>query len=194
MFTFNATAVGLAVLCMGCIDLSHPPIGANSTAANSTPGKAYGCRSWAEARQIPDNDRRGILLGPLFTQTDSGHLGQVVLRLDLRHQATEDLAVRLAYDADGDGTPEIQVPVEFFRARPDAQGQELHACPESLNGSYFFRDGAGGEPFFAALRALPEGRAFYLAVADTLAGETGTVLGWSVQLDQHARPQKLALR
>ena len=184
MFKSNATAVSLAVLVLGCIDLPTSSIGANSIAANSAASwKASSRYSWTQSRQIPDNDRRGILLGPLFTQADGGALGRVILRLDIRHSATVDLAVRLAYDADGDGKPEVQVPIEFYRSRPDARAQELYGCPESLNGTYFFRDGVGDDPIFARLQSLPRGRAFYLAVADTLAGETGTVLGWSVQLD-----------
>ena len=178
------TTVSLAALVVGCIEHPTSSVGGNLIAVYSAPAIERGSYSWTQPRQIPDNDSRGILLGPLVTRADGDDLGPVILRLDIRHSATVDLAVRLAYDADGDGKPEIQVPIEFYRSRADVRAQELYACPQSLNGSYFFRDGTGDEPVLAVLQALPPGRAFYLAVADTLPGETGTVLGWSVQLDR----------
>lgn len=142
-------------------------------------GQAW--QTWTEVRQIPDANPRGIWLGPIFSSGDEGDLSRVVLRLDIRHASTGDLAVRLAYDGDGDGVPDVSAPIEFFRARTDPGGREFHACPQSLDGIYFFRDSMDeAERAFTPFRSLPAGHAFFLSVADTLAQEAGTLVGWAI--------------
>lgn len=148
--------------------------------------------AWTEAREIPDGDCHGILIGPVLTVDNGSNLGPVVLQLDIRHPAAGDLDLWLAYDADGDGDPEARAPIELFRMRSGISAEQLYACPQSLEGCYFFRDGNGeGEALFAPFHALRRGHAFYLAVADTLAEDTGSVLGWAVYTQD---PELLAQR
>lgn len=167
MLTLYVAMLGLALAVAGCGRLGQTATG---TDARET-----------EVVVIPDGDREGIVLGPIIIASDGGDLGPVTLRLDIYHPAPGDLDVRLAYDADCDGMPEERAPVEFFRSRSSVEGSELHACPASLQGSYFFRDASPGEePVFAVFNDLARGGGFYLMVSDTLAGDEGCVLGWSV--------------
>jgi len=181
MFRIPMTAMSLAVLLQGCVNNPPTGMGRNLTAADGAPDTASGWYACTEAREIPDGDHRGIVIGPLVIRDDGTDLGRVVLRLDIRHPATGDLDLRLAYDADEDGRPEVSTPVEFFHSRSDPRARELHACPQPLDGSYFFQDSADEEvQIFAAFESLPPGHAFYLVVADTLAEDKGNVLGWAV--------------
>jgi hypothetical protein len=185
MFWVPMTAMSLAVLLQGCANDPPTRIGRDFTAADAGPGAASGWCVWTEARKIPDGDRRGILIGPIVPNDDGTDLSRVVLRLDIRHPATGDLDVRLAYDADEDGRPEFSVPIEFFRSRSDPMGRELHACPQPLDGTYYFRDSADEQgQVFAAFQSLLSGHAFYLAVADTLAEDTGRVLCWAIRTEE----------
>lgn len=181
MLRLDAAAMSLALLFMACSFIPQVASEPDPSQVDDGQGSAYSRHAWTEAREVPDGDRQGILIGPVLTDGNGAELGPVVLRLDINHPATGDLDIWLAYDADEDGNPEARAPVEFFRARLDVRAEELHACPSSLNGTYFFRDGTGGEEtVFAPFHELPRGHAFYLAVADTLADERGKVLGWAV--------------
>lgn len=185
MFRTRMMAVSLAVLLQGCAGDPPAGIGRSYTAAEGGPGAAGGWSVWTEARVIPDADRRGIRIGPVATNDEGTDLSRLVLCLDIRHPAMGDLDVRLGYDADDDGNPEVSIPVEFFRSRTDPYARELHACPASLDGAYFFRDSADeDEQVFAAFRLLPRGHAFYLMVADTLAEDTGMVRGWAIRTER----------
>jgi hypothetical protein len=183
MLKFDAATMGLALVLTGCADIRDPASARTPDEGLQAQASAYSGHAWTQAREIPDGDRRGILIGPIVVQDDGAGLGPVVLRLDIRHPATGDLDLWLCYDADGDTNPEARAPVEFFRSRSDPGSGELHACPGSLAGTYYFRDGAGGESVFAVFEGLPRGRAFYLAAADTLSGATGVVLGWAVYVE-----------
>ena len=178
MFKLNLATISLALLTLGGAESlrTSDAIGTGPTAR----GFAHRRHAGTEARSIPDGDRRGVLLGPIFTENDGKPLGTVLLRLDIRHPATGDLDIHLAYDADGDGAAETRAPIEFFRSRPEPDAAETYACPASLNGTYFFRDGDGDEDVFDCFSGLPSGHAFYLAVADTLAQDVGRVADWSV--------------
>jgi hypothetical protein len=183
MLRLVVAAASLALLFIGCANVYQP--GAELIPGRIDEGQegAYLRYSWTEAREIPENDPRGILVGPIVVDRGWATLGTVTLRLDIRHPDTGDLDIWLAYDADGDGTPEVRAPVEFFRCRLDLAAEELHAYPLALTGSYYFRDNPDGEETpFAPFRDLLPGRAFYLAVADTLAEDTGSLLAWSVYL------------
>ena len=170
------------------------PVAALSGGPEDGSGLGYTPYAWSEARQIPDGDRRGITLGPVCTKDDASELGSVMLRLDIRHPATGDLQIWLAYDANGDGAPDVRVPVEFYLSRPDSSAEELHACPISLQGTYFFRDDPRGhETPFAPLRTLRRGHAFFLQVADTLAEKAGTVLDWAVYVKAPEPPRARAM-
>jgi hypothetical protein len=183
MFKLDAATMSLALLLTSCADVGDPASARSPDQNHQARACAYGRHAWTEALEIPDGDRRGVLIGPIVVEDDGADLGPVILRVDLRHPATGDLDLWLCYDADGDMNPEARAPVEFFRSRSDPGSGELHACPASLDGSYFFRDGAGGERAFAVFDRLRRGHAFYLAVADTLAGAAGVVLGWAVYLE-----------
>ena len=185
MLRLEAGAIGLALL-LACGDGAERP--AIERAFGPTEAgqlSSYHPYVWTGTREIPDDDRRGVLIGPVSTSDDGADLGSVLLRLVIRHPAPGDLDIRLAYDGDGDGRPETLAPVEFFRARSGIRAKEVHACPRSLEGTYFFGDGPDGEEaVFSPFNTLRRGHAFYLAVADTLAGDTGTVLGWAVYLER----------
>jgi hypothetical protein len=173
----EAALIGFTLLSVNCLDIAPP--------ANAwDPGRGdpeLSQHVWTGASAIPDGEREGVLMGPVFTNDDGRPLAGIALRLDIRHPRTGDLDIWLAYDGDGDGNPETRAPVEFFRSRSDIRAEELHGCPQSLNGTYFFRDGIGREEqVFAQFRSLPRGHAFYLAVADTLPADMGTVMGWQV--------------
>lgn len=187
MSSLDATAMGLALLLMGCVDFQKSATDMSPDRADIGQDAASIRYEWTEVREVPDGNRRGIVIGPVLTDDNGTHLGSVVLRLDIRHPATSDLDIWLAYDENGDGNPETRAPIEFFRSRPDRAAEELHACPQSLAGSYFFRDDmVGEEAVLSPFLALRRGHAFYLTVADTLAGETGSVLGWAVYLERPA--------
>ncbi len=186
MFWTHLTVMSLAVLLQGCSNTPPTGIGKNCAPAEERSGAAGGWSVWTEAGEIPDGDRRGIRMGPVVA-SDGTDLSRVILRLNLRHPATGDLDVRLAYDADDDGRPEVTVPIEFFRSRSDSWARELHACPQSLDGTYFFQDSTEEqEQVFTAFQLLPPGHAFYLAVADTLAEDTGEVLSWAIHAKETA--------
>jgi len=185
MSSLDAAAMGLALLLMGCADFQKPAIEMVPGRIDTGQEAASIRYGWTEAREVPDGHRRGIVIGPVLTDDNGACLGRVGFRLDIRHPATSDLDIWLAYDSDGDGNPETRVPIEFFRSRSGSAAEELHACPESLEGSYFFRDDiVGEEAVFSPFRALDRGHAFYLTVADTLVGETGSVLGWAIYLER----------
>ena len=190
MFKLNLATISLALLTLGGAESlrTSDAIGTGPTAR----GFAHRRHAGTEARSIPDGDRRGVLLGPIFTENDGKPIGTVLLRLDIRHPAPGDLDLHLAYDTDEDGRPDVSIPIEFFRSRSDPDAGETHACPRSLDGTCFFRDSADEEEqLFAAFRPCPGGRSFYLEVADTLAADTGTVLRWAIKT---ASPGSIALR
>lgn len=190
MLTWNAAVVVVILCAVGCMGTQRPTDDAVNVRHDSVSGPALDRYASSETREIPDGDRRGILLGPVYTENDQSALGPIVLRLDIRHPATVDLDVRLGYDSDGDGWPEIEAPVEFYRSRLDLHGRPLDACPQSLDGVYLFLDGEEHEEeVFAGFQEAPRGKAFYLSVADTLAGVTGRVLGWEIDLES---PQSAA--
>jgi len=181
MFQVLTIVFSLAFLIPGCASDSPRANTKRSTSLGVGSTSEQGWHVWSEARTIPDGDRGGILIGPVVIQNDGTDLSRVILRLDIRHPAPGDLDLHLAYDADEDGRPEVSIPVEFFRSRSGPQAGEFHACPSSLEGTYFFRDSADeAERVFAPLRSFSSGHSFYLAVADTLPEDTGTVLGWAV--------------
>ena len=148
---------------------------------------------------IPDGDHDGVLLGPLYIPRDGAVLEDVRIRLDIVHSCTGDLDVHLQYDPDRSGRAEATARLEFFRSMPaGCAHQERFFCPAALNGSYFFEDDSDAaaslaavlaedaaafypnDSLFSVFEGQRRGGAFYLAVADTLALETGTVVGWSV--------------
>jgi hypothetical protein len=63
-------------------------------------------------------------------------------------------------------------------------GRELHACPSTLDGVYWFRDDdvVDGEALFTTFEDLPSGGNFYLIAADTLDQGVGRVRGWRVHV------------
>jgi hypothetical protein len=183
MIPLRLMAIGLAVLFPNCASDSPTGTGRSPRPADAGPDAAW--HTWNEVRMIPDGDRRGTLIGPLFSPDDGGDLSLLVLELNIRHPAPGDLELHLAYDADDDGKPEVSIPIELSRYRTSPHGAERHAFPRWLEGTYFFRDGSGEqEPMFAAFHSLPAGHHFYLMVADTLAQETGAVLGWALQISR----------
>ncbi|MFB3906762.1 MAG: hypothetical protein ACE15D_00010 [Candidatus Eisenbacteria bacterium] len=178
-------AVGLTLLVAGCADVKQPVDAQRLNGIEPSPFSAYQRYGWMENREIPDGDRKGTLIGPVFTDGEDAELGLVILKLAIRHQAPGDLDIWLAYDADRDGKPEVHAPIEFFRSRQDVWAEERHACPAALEGAYLFRNGRGWEEMiFEPFHGLPRGGAFYLSVADTLAGDRGTVLGWAIYLEE----------
>lgn len=183
MCDWTTTATMLAFGVLGCTS-PHASI-TSAKSADHDPGRGPLDERFAscETVEIPDGDGRGIAIGPLFTADEAAELGPVTLRLDISHPATGDLDVRLGYDTDGDNAPEVEAPVEFFRARSEEHGVCLHACPRCLDGVYYFRDCEHEqEQIFAGFEEFPRGGAFYLIVADTLAGEAGCLHGWEVAL------------
>ena len=192
MLRLDTATTSLALLLMGCAGIVQPAIEPESGRYDEGQASPWGGYTWTEAREIPDGDRQGTLIGPVFTKDDGLNLGPVALRLDIRHPAVGDLDLWLAYDADGDGNPETRAPIEFFRMRSDIRAEQLYACPQSLDGTYFFRDDAGErEALFAPFNVLRRGHAFYLAVVDSLAEDTGSVLGWAIYVEE---PEPPALR
>lgn len=188
----NVIVVALTLLLAGCGGIHRPTAELDTTGPGDGPGSGYQCYVWTEARQIPDGDHRGILMGPIGTNADAAKLGPITLRLAIRHPAPGDLDIRLMYDSDADGQPETCAPVEFFRSRLEDRAEELHACPGSLDGCYIFKDGTDTEEaVFAVFNELPRGHAFYLSVADTLAEDKGSVLNWAVYTQD---PGPLAMR
>jgi hypothetical protein len=184
MLMWNAAAAVVMLCAMGCTGTLQPTDDSVSARHDFASGMALDRYVSSETREIPDGDRRGILLGPVFTGSEQTALGPVVLRLSIRHPARVDLDIRLGYDSDGDGRPEIEAPVEFFRSRLEMHDRALDACPQSLDGVYLFMDGEEeDEQVFAGFQGAPRGKAFYLSVADTLTGVTGRVLGWEIDLE-----------
>ena len=180
----DVVALSAVLLCASCVDVQQTvsPLAADLPRGGTAPDGTW--RAWTDVREIPDGDPAGILIGPIRTEDDGTAIGRLALRLDILHPAPGDLDIQLAYDADGDGTPEVRLPVELWRSRPEMEADSRYACPVALRGSYFFRDDPGEEDAaFAPCLTQPCGGAFWLSVADTLAEDTGRVLGWALRQD-----------
>jgi hypothetical protein len=137
---------------------------------------------------VPDGERAGVAIGPLRI---SGHVpGEgLVVRVHMRHPNTADLNLRLSYDVNADGTPDVTVPLEIYRARADAcVSSEPFSYPIGLDGEYYFRDDApdAADAIFSAFHQLRGGGVFYLMAADSVAQDVGTILDWSVYVKHPA--------
>ena len=137
---------------------------------------------------IPDGDPGGILMGPLRVGIEDQVLRGVVLCLQIEHDYVGDLSIRLYYDSNGDGIFEASTPIEIYLARVGGKdSEELWAYPLELHGTYFFKDegwgAAGEEASLHDFDGLPAGGCFYLSVTDSKVGDTGTVLGWSISVE-----------
>jgi hypothetical protein len=139
------------------------------------------CRSQAV---IPDGDARGITLGPIAIGNRSEVLRAVGLMADLSHPRAADTALRLCYDQDNDGQIDAEAEVEFFRASIAGwSGAVANACPQSLDGAYYFCAVDLGDDPLLVFRGLRAGGCFYLSVADTLPKDVGTLQQWSVRVE-----------
>jgi len=166
-----AVIVATSALMLGCSNEERSP---GNLLVESTRS------SWDAPYSVPDNTPEGIRLGAILIEGD-GPLGDVGLRVEISHRNTADIGIWLCYDIDNDGSDDVRVPVEIHRGKKYGwDEQELHACPQQLNGNYYFsRSPTEGSPF-AALRGIAAGGTFSLIVADSLATETGVVHGWSL--------------
>ena len=139
------------------------------------------CRNQAV---IPDGDARGLTLGPIAIGNRDDVLRAVWLVVDLSHPRAADAALRLCYDQDNDGQIDAEAEVEFFRARMAGwSGAVTNACPQSLDGAYYFRAADFGDDPLQVFRDLRAGGCFYLSVADTLPKDVGTFQQWSVRVE-----------
>ncbi len=133
---------------------------------------------------IPDGDCEGLTLGPVSRGDNGEILGAVDLMVDLDHPNTADVALRLLYDQDNDGQIDAEAEVEFFRARRAGwSGAVANACPQSLDGAYYFSASGSDRDPLDVFRGLHAGGSFYLAVADTLAKDVGILRLWSVRIE-----------
>ena len=144
-------------------------------------------RSFVEPTGIPDGDPAGVTLGPLDMARTDQTIHDVVLGLQVSHAYSGDLSVRLHYDSDNDGVFEASTPVEVYLARVGApEAEELWAYPIELGGTYFFRDegwgDSGEDGSLQMFDGLPGGGSFYLSAIDNSAGDTGTILAWTVSV------------
>ena len=143
--------------------------------------EAVTCRSQAV---IPDGDARGLTLGPIAGGNRDEVFRAVGLMVDLSHPRAADAALRLCYDQDNDGQIDAEAQVEFFRARRAGwSGAVANACPQSLDGAYYFRAAELGDDPLQVFRGLRAGGCFYLSVADTLPKDVGTLRQWSVGVE-----------
>jgi hypothetical protein len=156
-------------------------------------GAGYEIYSFETQAAIPDGDPAGVVIGPLKIPDDGSVLQGIMLAVNLSHDYTGDVDLRLEYDEDNDGTCELSIPVELYRARADGcTAREPFAYPDVLDGTYYFRDEAAcaglpadpmagdGVRSFSDCDGLKRGGSFYLVAADRLPGETGAVWGWTV--------------
>ena len=143
--------------------------------------EAVSCRSQAV---IPDGDAGGLTLGPIASGNRDEIIRTVGLMVDLSHPRTADAALRLCYDQDNDGQIDAEAQVEFFRARRAGwSGAVANACPQSLDGAYYFCAAELGADPLQVFRGLRAGGCFYLSVADTLPKDVGTLRQWSVGVE-----------
>ena len=158
----------------------------------------FECFSFSDPTSIPDNSANGVMIGPIPIPADGNTIGDVVLRIEIQHPYSGDLALKLYYDRDNDGTYDAFAVADLSRARADACLHEAHAeCPVVLNGRYFVNVGsdrdrsrdllAADRPFGTVLgqtavdlQGLERGGSFYLNVVDHEPGDRGTVLSWAV--------------
>lgn len=133
---------------------------------------------------IPDGDARGLTLGPIAGGSRDEVIRAVGLMVDLSHPSTADAALRLCYDQDNDGQVDAEAQVEFYRARRAGWSDAVaNACPQSLDGAYYFRAAELGDDPLQVFRGLRAGGCFYLALADTLPQDVGTLRHWSVGVE-----------
>jgi hypothetical protein len=138
------------------------------------------CRSQAV---IPDGDAIGLTLGPIASGNRDEVFMAVGLMVDLSHPRAADAALRLCYDQDNDGQIDAEAQVDVFRARRAGwSGAVANACPQSLDGAYYFRAVELDDPM-QIFRGLRAGGCFYLSVADTLPEDVGTLRQWSVRVE-----------
>jgi hypothetical protein len=192
MRTVMFLAVGAAIL-IGCRSIPIPTEMAPAE-KNDCLGAGYDRYSDGERATIPDASPAGIAIGPVQTPDDGSALEGVVLEIGIVHESPSDVALWLLYDSDNDGRPEARARLELYRARrgPCAD-RDPFACPSVLDGTYYFRDEgrSGAEISLSIFDGLASGGSFYLAVADTLPDDVGTVLGWAVYVE---RPVSCATR
>lgn len=133
---------------------------------------------------IPDGDARGLTLGPIAGGNRDEALIAVGLMVDLSHPRAAEVALHLCYDQDDDGWIDAEASVEFFRARRAGwSGAVANACPQSLDGAYYFRAAEPDDDPLQVFRGLRAGGRFYLSVADTLPMDIGTLRQWSVRIE-----------
>jgi hypothetical protein len=153
------------------------------------PGAGYDVYSYRTPTTIPDGDPAGVALGPIRIPKDGGAVEGVIVSVSITHPSTGDLALRLGYDANGDGHPEAVATLEPHLARPGGWAvREPYACPREMRGVYYYRDEPAGEyddrggASFSVFNGFPRGGSFTLTAVDSLAADEGVVLGWTVFL------------
>lgn len=176
----------VAVLLMGCSfeGLSGVSSDGSGFAEPELRAAGFEVAAYRSSTTIPDGNPEGLILGPVSDGNARGVLSAVCLMVDLHHPNTADVALRLCYDQDNDGLFEVEADVEFFRASRDGwAGAPTNACPQSLDGAYYFRAVELGDDPLDLFRGLPGGGSFHLVVADTLSKDVGILRHWSVRVE-----------
>ncbi len=182
--------VGVFLLSDGSDDA---PVVEQTAAVTSGAGvdlaSGYDVYSFRTPTPIPDGDRAGVVAGPIRIPDDGAAVEGVILSISITHHYTGDLDLRLGYDEDNDGIAEASAALEPHRARPGGWAvREPFACPAEMNGVFYYRDDAPGEydergdASFSVFDGLAKGGCFMLSAVDSLAEDTGTLLGWTVFL------------
>jgi hypothetical protein len=181
----------VSIAIAAALQMSAAVASAGALAPHGAGAECLGMRScwlFSDPVAIPDDDPTGVTIGPLATLGEPPAIEDVILGLEISHPDPGDLAIALHYDSDNDGAYDASSEVEIHLARPTCAGAELWACPIELHGTYFFHDegweAAGEVVSFLRFDGLRSGGSFYLTVADTGMGESGTVSSWMVAVKE----------
>ena len=129
---------------------------------------------------IPDAKPEGVRLGPIVLD-GRDLLGDLGLRVEIYHPSPADVGMWLCYDENDDGVDDVRIPIELHLGKRRGWDEpEPYACPQELDGDFYFGGSEEDGSLLAPLRDLMGGGAFSLVVVDSLAADTGVVRTWSL--------------
>lgn len=123
-----------------------------------------------------------LVVGPLATKAFGSNIDNVVLNVDMRHDAVRDLAITLHYDQDRDGQYDSSARVVLVLPEYDTlSASTVWACPFVLDGVYRFELPSPMQ--VEDFQGARSGGEFYLEITDYESESQGSLAGWDVEVE-----------